>query len=161
MDCTAPPARSEILQQPLDILKFELRAEALAEAAAQFLDDAARALRVDLTGHFDRNVVAVVAAAQRPAERVGLLLRARLAEPGGVAWARGLHALLLLHRLREILGAGPKRLERSALRVDRAVSIALAELALGLAHGFASLAELIHLAALALLALLALLAALA
>src|SRR6185503_10414585 len=36
--------------------------------------------------------------------------------------------------------------ERAALRIDGAVCVALAELALGIAHGFARAAELIHLA---------------
>ena len=69
-------------------------------------------------------------------------------------WA---HALLL-HRLRQPLGALAHGLQRAALAVDRAVGIALAELTFGLAHGFAGIAELAHLVALALLTLLALLA---
>src|SRR5712692_9346731 len=58
----------------------------------------------------------------------------------------GTHHALLLHRLREVLRPAPQRLERAALRVDGAVGVALADLALGLAHGFARRAELIHLA---------------
>src|SRR5580704_10072879 len=69
-----------ILQEPLDVVELLLRTQHVAEAAAQFFDDAARALHVDLAGYFDRVVVAVVAPAQRTAERVGVLLRARLAE---------------------------------------------------------------------------------
>src|SRR5262249_37629219 len=91
-------------------------------------------------------VVAVVATAQRPAERIGLLLRARRSEPAGLAVGTGPHHALLLHRLCEILRAAPQRLERAALRVDGAVGIALAELAFGIAHGLAGAAELIHLA---------------
>ena len=43
-----------ILQEPLDVVELLLRAQHVAEAAAQFLDDAARALHVDLAGYFDR-----------------------------------------------------------------------------------------------------------
>src|SRR5207249_49959 len=101
----------ETLQQPLDIFELELRAEAFAEAAAQFFEDAPRALHVDLARHLHRNVVAVVAAAQRAAERVGLLLGARPAELAGLARA-GAHlglSALLLHRLREALCAAAQR----------------------------------------------------
>jgi hypothetical protein len=56
--------------------------------------------------------------------------------------------LLLLHGLRHALRALAHRFERAALRVDRTVGIAFAELAFGLAHGFAGTAELIHFAAL-------------
>src|SRR5712692_4390478 len=104
-----------IPQQPLDVVELELRAEALAEAAAQLLEDAARALHVDLARHLDRGVVAVVAPAQRPAERIGLLLRPRRPEPAGPAVGAGAHHALLLHRLREALGAAAQRLERAAL----------------------------------------------
>ncbi len=71
----------EISQQPLDVFKLELRAEVLAEAPAQFFQNAPRALHVDLARHLDRGVVAVVTPAQGPAERVGLLLGARRPEP--------------------------------------------------------------------------------
>src|SRR5438552_10003201 len=80
--------RSEALQQPLDIFELQLRPEVLAEATAQLFEDAARALHVDLARHLDGDVVAVIAPAQRPSERVGLLLGARLAELPGPAGAR-------------------------------------------------------------------------
>ena len=51
-----------------------MRTERFAEAAAQFLEDAARTLRVDLARHLDGGVVAVVASAHRAAEWVGVLL---------------------------------------------------------------------------------------
>ena len=60
----------------------------------------------------------------------------------------GAHALLLLHGLRHALCALAHRLERAALRVDRTVGIAFAELAFRLAHRFAGAAELIHFATL-------------
>ncbi len=56
-------ARSIILEQPLDIVELFLRAQHVAEAAAQFLDDAAGALHVDLARDFHSDVVAIVAAA--------------------------------------------------------------------------------------------------
>src|SRR5262249_46083798 len=55
-------------------------------------------------------------------------------------------AHLLLQRLRQALRALAQRLERAALRVDRAVGIALAERAFRLAHRLAGAAELIELA---------------
>ena len=42
---------SIILQQPLDVIELLLRAGDVAEALAQFLDDAAGALHVDLARH--------------------------------------------------------------------------------------------------------------
>src|SRR5262245_23868343 len=138
--------RLEIPQQPLDIVELELRAEGLAEAPAQLLENAPRALHVDLARHLDRGVVAVVAPAQRPPERIGLLLSARRSEPAGLAVEAGSHHALLLHRLGEVLRTPAQRLERAALRIDRAVGVALAELAFRIAHGLARAAELIHLA---------------
>src|SRR5208337_2537905 len=73
---TAQPARcrSIILEQPFDVIELFLRAQHVAKAAAQFLDDAAGALHVDLARHLHRIVVAVVVPAQRTAERVGIAL---------------------------------------------------------------------------------------
>src|SRR5262245_108670 len=145
---------SKILQQPLDIVEFELRAEAFAEAAAQLLENAARALHVDLARHLDGGVVPVVAPAQRAAERIGVLLRPRLAGTAGLAGA-GPH--LLLHHLRQPLRALAHGVERAALGIDGALGIAVAERAFGVAHGLAGAAELVHLALAGLLTLLALL----
>src|SRR5215470_11923477 len=138
-----PLSASEILQQPLDVVELELRAEALAEAAAQLLENAACALHVDLARHLDGGVVAVVAAAQRPAERVGILVGARLPGAAGLTGAR---ALLLLHHLGEALRALAHGIERTPLGIHRAVRIAFAQRAFGVAHGFAGATELIHLA---------------
>src|SRR5262245_26165633 len=145
-------AGSEVLQQPLDVVELELRPEGFAEPAAQLFQDAAGALHVDLARHLDGGVVAVVAPAQRPSERIGLLLRAR--RPGAARLAVGAGALLLLHHLRQALCALAHGVERAALGIDGAVGIAVAELTFGIAHGLAGAAELIHL----LLALLTLLA---
>src|SRR6516165_10330152 len=144
----SPGVRGEVisivLQQPLDVIELFLRAGKVAEALAQFLDDAAGALHVDLARHFYRRVVAVFAPAQRPAERISVLLRARLTEAAGPA-GPGTAAHLLLHRLRQALRTFAQGIERAALRVHRAVGIALAEIAGSVAHGIAGVAELIEL----------------
>src|SRR5215472_17782676 len=53
------------LQQPLDVIELFLRAGEVAEALAQFLDDAPRPLHVDLARHFHGGIVAIFAPAQR------------------------------------------------------------------------------------------------
>src|SRR5215831_387121 len=136
----------EIPQQPLDVVELELRAEAFAEAPAQFFQNAPRALHVDLARHLDRGVVAVLAPAQGPPERVGLLLGARRPEPVGLSVRAGTQHALLLHRLGEVLRAPAQSFERAALRVDRAVRVAFSKLAFCIAHGVTGAAELIHLA---------------
>jgi len=134
-----------ILQEPLDVVELLLRTQHVAEAAAQLLDDAACALDVDLARHLHRVVVAVFAPAQRTAKRIGVLLRARLAEPAAAA-GTGTLSHLLLHRLRQTLRALAQGIERAPLRVDGAVGVALAETALRLAHGFSGAAEVVHIA---------------
>src|SRR4029450_13733879 len=136
----------EISQQPLDVFELELRAEAFAEAPAQFFQNAPRALHVDLARHLDRGVVAVVAPAQRSAERVGLLLGTRRPEPAGLAVGAGAQHALLLHGLGEGRRASAQSFERPALGIDRAVRVAFSELTFRLAHGVTGAAELIHLA---------------
>src|SRR5262249_3755451 len=132
---------------------LELRTEVLAEAAPQLLEDAPRALHVDLARYLHGDVVAVVAAAQRATERIGLLVGAWLPHSARLAGSRTHHALLL-HLLREVLRPAAQRLERTALRIDGTVGVALAELALRVAHGLAGLPELLAHVALALLPLL-------
>src|SRR6476646_874667 len=131
-----PGARQnlEIPQQPLDVVELELRAEVLAEAPAQFFQDAPRALHVDLARHLDRSVVAVFTPAQGPPEPAGLTVRAVTQ-----------HALLL-HRLGEVLRAAAQSFERAALGIDRAVRVAFSKLTFRVTHGLAGTAELIHLA---------------
>ena len=63
--------RSIILQQPLDVVEFDLRTGRIGEAAAQFFEDPAHALDVDFAGDLHRQIVAEFAAAQRPSERIG------------------------------------------------------------------------------------------
>ena len=104
----------EILEQPLDVVELELRPQRIGKAPAQLFQNAARALHVDLARHLDRDVVAIVASAQRTAERIGVAVGARLAVAAGLAGAA--RALLtLLHLLRQALRAAPQRLERAAL----------------------------------------------
>ncbi len=43
---------SEVLEQSFNIIEFNLRAHGFAETTAQFVENAARALRIDLAGHF-------------------------------------------------------------------------------------------------------------
>ena len=96
-------------------------------------------MRVDLTRHFHRDVVAIVAAAHRAAERIGVLVGALAAIAAGLAGTLAYHAVLL-HLLRQSLRALAHGLQRAALAVDRAVGVALAELTFGLAHGIAGAA---------------------
>ena len=101
MPCVWPPEPAfsslEIAQQPFDIVELELRAEVLAEAAPQLLKNAARTLNVDFARHLYRGIIAIVATAQRTAQRVSLLLRARASKPTGLAVGFGPYHPLLLH----------------------------------------------------------------
>jgi len=70
--------------------------------------------------------VAVIAAAQRPAERIGVLLGARLPEAARTTGAGARpHPRLLLHGLGEALGAAAHRVERAALGSHGAVGVCL------------------------------------
>src|SRR5512145_967995 len=51
------PNRSIILQQPLDVIELDLRAGRIGQAAAQFFEDAAHPLHVDLAGDLHRVIV--------------------------------------------------------------------------------------------------------
>jgi hypothetical protein len=90
----------------------------------------------------ERSYSGAIAVAQRTAKRIGVLLRARLAEPAAAA-GTGTLSHLLLHRLRQTLRALAQGIERAPLRVDGAVGVALAETALRLAHGFSGAAEVV------------------
>ena len=63
--------RSIILQQPLDVIELDLRAGRIGQAAAQFFEDAAHPLHVDLAGDLHRVIVGELIVAQRPSERNG------------------------------------------------------------------------------------------
>src|SRR5215475_3912577 len=132
------PLFLEIPQQALDIIQLDLRAERVAEAPAQFLENAARALHVDFARHFHGRVVAVFVPAQRPAQRVSVLLGAR--GPGASGLPRP-HAGSGLHLLRKVLRAAPQGFERAPLGVHRGIGIAVAERALGVAHRLLGAAE--------------------
>src|ERR1700683_2432267 len=69
--------RSVILQEPLDVIELLLRTQHVAKPPPQLLDNAAGALHVDLARHFHREIVAVIAAVQRPAERISIALCTR------------------------------------------------------------------------------------
>src|SRR5258708_2313592 len=114
---------SIVLQQAFDVVELELGPERLAEATAKFLDDAACALGVDLARHLDGGVVAVVASAQRTAERVGVLLGARRTKATGLTVRAGSLALphLLLKLLGKPLRALAHSVDRTALAIDSAV----------------------------------------
>jgi hypothetical protein len=141
---------SVILEQSLDIVELELRAGDFAKALAQLLENAPRTLRIDLARDPDGRVVTVFVAAQRPTERIGLLVgptktAASLTwSPPRLTRSTGTTTLLLLRlRLRH---APAQRIESAALRIHGAVRVALSELALRLAHRFIGFAELISLA---------------
>src|SRR5439155_2592830 len=167
--------RSIILQQPLDVIEFDLGTGRIGQAAAQFFEDPAHPLHVDLAGDFHGIIVGEFVVAHRPAERMGRIGRALLAASRIAGAVAGLVAVALLHGFGQALGALAQRFQRAALRVHRTVGIALAEPAGGIAHCVIGLIEpvlaialvaalaLLHalFAALTLLTLLALLAALA
>src|SRR3954451_12495812 len=81
-----PAALASIsLQQPLDVIELDLRAVAVAEAAAPFFEDAADALHGDFAGDFHRQIVEL-AAMQRAAERIAVAAGTLLAA-GAIARA--------------------------------------------------------------------------
>src|SRR5436190_12029018 len=157
-------SRSIILQQPLDVVEFDLRAVGIGEAAAELFEDAADALDVDLAGDLHREVVAEFATAQRTAERIGLVAAALLAA-GAVAGTGAVLlavAVALPHGFRHALRTLTQRLQRLALRIDGTVGIAFAETAGGVAHRVVGLIEaILAVALIARLPLLARVAALA
>src|SRR5471030_2159087 len=98
-------AASIILQQPLDVIEFDLRALRVGEPAAQFFQDAPHPLHVDLAGNLHRQIVAEFAPVQRPPQGIALVTAALLAA-GAIARAVALPvAVTLLHRLGQRLGA--------------------------------------------------------
>src|ERR1700682_4496747 len=96
----------KVLQQPLQIIEFELRAVRIAEPAAQFLEHAARALHVDFARYLHREVVAIFARAHRTAQGVGALGGTRLV----ARWLTHAVAHTALHRFGEALRALAKTL---------------------------------------------------
>ena len=80
---SASASRSIILQQPLDVIEFDLRAGRVGETAAQFFQDPAHPLHVDLAGDFHRIVVVELVVTHRPASG-SLLLAAPCWRPLGL-----------------------------------------------------------------------------
>src|SRR4030088_1058399 len=153
-----------ILQQPLDVIELDLGPLRIGEAAAQFFQNAAHPLDIDLAGNLHRQIVTVFAPAQRPPERI-VGVGAALLPPRAVARAVTLtFAVTLLHRLRQTLGALAQRFQRPALGIHSAIGVPLPEPAGGIVHrriGFAETVLTVALVALPdFLARLALLAAL-
>src|SRR5260370_3344850 len=129
-----------ILQQPLDVIEFDLRALRIGETAAEFFQNAANPLHVDFAGDLHRVIVTVFVSAQRPSERIGAIGTALL-PADAIAGTVALSLIALLHRLREALGALAQRIQRAALRIHSAIGIALAELAAGIPHRAIGFAE--------------------
>src|SRR5262249_33077410 len=127
---------------PLDVVELDLRTVGIGEAPAELFEDAADAIDVDLAGDLHREVVAEFAAAQRTAERIGLVAAALLAA-GAVAPAvvRLAVTIALPHGFRQALGTLAQRLQRLALGVHGAVGIALAEASGGVAHRVVGLVQ--------------------
>src|SRR5882672_9657171 len=150
-----------ILQQPLDVIEFDLRTLRIGKAAAEFFQNPAHPLHIDFAGNLHRQIVTEFAPMQRPSERI-VAVGAVLLPACAIARAVALpFAIALLHRLGKALGALAQRIQRAALRIHRAVGVALAKPAAGVAHRRIGLAQAVLAVALvALLTLLALFAAL-
>src|SRR5450631_738810 len=153
-----------ILQQPLDVIELDLGTLRIGEAPAQFFQNPAHPLDIDLAGDLHRQIVTEFAPVQRPAERI-VAVGAALLPARAIARAVALTiAVTLLHRLRQTLGALAQRFQRPALRIHGAIGVAFPEPAAGIVHrriGFAETVLAVALVALlAFLALLTLLAAL-
>src|SRR6185436_20153706 len=69
---------SIILQQPLDVIEFDLRAGRISQTAAQFFEDPADPLHVDLAWDLHRIVVGEFVVAHRPSQRIARVGRALL-----------------------------------------------------------------------------------
>src|SRR4051794_36663651 len=150
MDTRVKPAYDEgpggerkpsiILQQPLDVIEFDLRAGRIGEAATQFFQDAAHPLHVDLAGDFHRIIVGEFVGPHRPQQWI-LAVGAGLLTTLGVAGAVArLVAIAGLH-VGKALGTLAQSLQRLALRIHRAVGVAFAEPAARIAHGGIGLLE--------------------
>src|ERR1700733_3647798 len=159
---------SIILQQPLDVIEFDLGPLRVTQPPAKLFENPAHPLYIDLTGNLHRQIVAEILPMHRASQGIALGAVARLTAGAGTAGAVALAvAVLLLHGLGEALRSLAQGIQCLALRIDGAIGVALAELAAGIAHGAIGRAEAILVIALAvavltwLLALLTLLTALA
>src|SRR6266567_6709741 len=94
-----------ILQQPLDVIEFDLRALRIGEAAAKFFQNPAHPLHIDFAGNLHRQIVAEFASMQRPPERI-VTIAAALLPASAITRAIALSlAIALLHPFSEVLGA--------------------------------------------------------
>src|ERR1700751_3495076 len=116
---------SEPLQQPLDIIELDLRAEALSGAAPQFVENFASFLQGILVGNLDISPVQRAVVRHWPTERIAFDLVSGLAVGGryiiiiGITAAQGALHLLgefarRLLQLIERFGLGPDRCARLA-----------------------------------------------
>ena len=120
---------SKSLQQPIDVVELDFRTEALAGAAAQFVQNLAGFLQGILVGNFDVALIIGAVVRHRPAERVALDAVARLSVGGADLVIPGV-APLALHPALHLLGEIARRLlqlvERLGLRTDRLAGLAVA-----------------------------------
>src|SRR5256885_9824 len=111
-------AKSEALEQPVDVVAFDLRPRPLARAPTQLVEDLARLLKIARIGDGDialRGAVARALAAERVA--IGVAPRPHAARIAALGIALPLAHLvhLLGHRARRLL----QLVERLGLRPDR------------------------------------------
>src|SRR5205085_4853078 len=125
------PGGSELAQQALDVIELELRPLRIGETPPQLIENATRALHIDLARDLHGEIVAEVVTSHRPPERVGVLLCAGRTIPAGLTRSA---ARPLLHLLRHALRAFAQGFERAALCVYGALRILFPERALGVAH---------------------------
>lgn len=128
-------------QQALDIVRLDLRAVRIRQAASQFLQHALRPLGRAFAGIGDAHLRIFIglATARRPPERIVFLI-ASLASAAGLIAGLTLLALLaltFLHLLGKALCALLKLSQRPPLRIGRALAVAAAKRTLCLAHGAA------------------------
>jgi hypothetical protein len=103
--------RLELLQQTVDVIEFLLSAARFARTPAELFENFARARQIRLVGDPHRAACHRALLVERTAERIELLLAARL-----LAFALLAGLLLLVHHvLRHLLGAVAKLIERALL----------------------------------------------
>src|SRR5579871_411759 len=125
---------SIVLQEPLDVIKFDLRTLRIGQTPAKLLENPAHPLHIDLAGNLHRQIVAEVAPVQGPPQRIARNV-VTLLPASAVAGAVTLTvAVALLHGFGKALRPLAQGIERLALRIDGAIGVALAKLAAGIAH---------------------------
>src|ERR1700761_1409283 len=105
---------SIVLQQPLDVIELDLRTLRIGQTAAEFFENAAHPLHIDLARNLHGQVVAEILPVQRPSQRIALPA-VTLLPAGDIAGAVALTiAVTLLHRLKA-LGPLAQGIQRFAL----------------------------------------------